>query len=56
MGLKIRDTIHRIKNRPYDPNNGVCGRYRFPWGEHPERGVYKTTDGGETWEKVLFCK
>ena len=25
-----------------------------PWGEHPERGVYKTTDGGKTWNKILY--
>ena len=25
-----------------------------PWGEHPERGVFKTTDGGKTWIKSLF--
>ena len=30
------------------------GAIGSPWGEHPERGVFKTTDGGETWTKILF--
>ena len=25
-----------------------------PWGIHPERGVFKTTDGGKTWKKILY--
>ena len=25
-----------------------------PWGEHKERGVYKTINGGETWTKILY--
>ncbi len=30
------------------------GAIGSPWGEHPERGVFKTTDGGKTWKKILF--
>ena len=25
-----------------------------PWGPHPERGVFKTIDGGTNWERILF--
>ncbi len=54
MGLKKTRHIHRIKIDPMDPNTVYVGAIGSPWGEHPERGVYKTTNGGETWEKILF--
>ncbi|MEL6535644.1 MAG: hypothetical protein AAFQ98_09550 [Bacteroidota bacterium] len=54
MGLEETRHIHRIVIDPTDPNTVYVGAIGSPWGEHPERGVYKTTDGGETWEKVLF--
>ena len=54
MGLEKTRHIHRIKIDPMDPNTVYVGAIGSPWGEHPERGVFKTTDGGETWEKVLF--
>ena len=54
MGLEKTRHIHRIKIDPMDPNTVYVGAIGSPWGEHPERGVFKTTDGGETWDKVLF--
>ncbi|SFR75784.1 VPS10 domain-containing protein [Maribacter stanieri] len=54
MGLEKTRHIHRIKIDPMNPNIVYVGAIGSPWGEHPERGVFKTTDGGETWEKVLF--
>ena len=54
MGLEKTRHIHRIKIDPMDPNTVYVGAIGSPWGEHAERGVYKTTDGGITWEKVLF--
>ncbi len=54
MGLEKTRHIHRIKIHPTDPNTVYVGAIGSPWGEHPERGVFKTTDGGETWEKILF--
>ncbi|WP_324026542.1 hypothetical protein QSV08_03255 [Maribacter sp. BPC-D8] len=54
MGLEKTRHIHRIKIDPMNPNTVYVGAIGSPWGEHPERGVFKTTDGGETWEKVLF--
>lgn len=54
MGLEKTRHIHRIKIDPTDPNTVYVGAIGSPWGEHSERGVYKTTDGGETWNKILF--
>lgn len=54
MGLEKTRHIHRIKIDPTDPNTIYVGAIGSPWGEHEERGVYKTTNGGETWEKILF--
>lgn len=54
MGLEKTRHIHRIIIDPKSPNTVYVGAIGSPWGEHPERGVYKTTDGGETWSRVLF--
>ena len=55
MGLEETRHIHRIIIDPTDPNTIYVGAIGSPWGEHPQRGVFKTTDGGETWEKILFA-
>jgi photosystem II stability/assembly factor-like uncharacterized protein len=54
MGLEKTKNIHRIIIDPRDENVIYVGAHGNPWGEHPERGVYKTTDGGKTWDKILF--
>ena len=53
MGLENTRHIHRIVIDPTDPNTVYVGAIGSPWGEHPERGVYRTKDGGKTWEHVL---
>ena len=53
MGLEETRHIHRIIVHPDDPNTVYVGAIGSPWGEHPQRGVYKTTDGGKTWNKIL---
>ncbi|MEM7486734.1 MAG: hypothetical protein AAF348_16115, partial [Bacteroidota bacterium] len=54
MGLEKTRHIHRVIIDPTDPDVVYVGAIGSPWGEHPERGVYKTSDGGETWNKILF--
>ncbi len=55
MGLAATRHIHRIIIDPTNPNTVYAGAIGSPWGEHPERGLYKTTDGGKTWSKILFA-
>ena len=54
MGLENTRHIHRILIDPSDSNTVYVGAIGSPWGTHPERGVFKTTDGGKSWRKVLF--
>ncbi len=54
MGLEKTRHIHRIIIHPDNPDVVYVGAIGSPWGEHPERGVFKTTDGGKTWSKILF--
>lgn len=55
MGLERTRHIHRIIVDPSNPDVVYVGAIGSPWGEHPERGVFKTTDGGKTWNKILFA-
>ncbi|MCU0338451.1 MAG: hypothetical protein MUE30_01090 [Spirosomaceae bacterium] len=54
MGLEKTKGIHRICIDPLNPNVLYAGVIGNPFADHPERGVFKTTDGGQTWEKVLY--
>jgi photosystem II stability/assembly factor-like uncharacterized protein len=54
IGLEKTRHIHRIIIDPKNPNTVYIGAIGSPWGEHPERGVYKTDDGGLTFKQVLF--
>ncbi|WP_073177067.1 VPS10 domain-containing protein [Flagellimonas flava] len=54
MGLEKTRHIHRIVVHPTNPDIVYVGAIGSPWGIHAERGVYKTVDGGKSWEKILF--
>ena len=55
IGLGDSYHISRIRIHPKNPGHGVCRCYGQPVSRHEERGVYRSKDGGETWEKVLFA-
>ena len=54
MGLENTRHIHKIIIDPLNPDVVYVGAIGSPWGIHPERGLFKTTDGGKTWKKILF--
>ena len=54
MGLKEGRHIIRIVIHPRDPNIVWLAVMGHLFGPNNERGVYKTTDGGKTWKRVLF--
>jgi len=54
LGLEKTEKISRIHLDPHDPHVAYVAAMGTTWGENPERGVFKTTDGGRTWQKVLY--
>ena len=54
VGLDKTERIHRIVLHPRDPNIAWVAAMGQAWGQNPERGIFKTTDGGRTWSKVLY--
>jgi photosystem II stability/assembly factor-like uncharacterized protein len=54
LGLEKTDKIHRIVLHPTDPNVAYVAALGTTWGENPERGVFKTVDGGKNWKRILF--
>jgi photosystem II stability/assembly factor-like uncharacterized protein len=54
MGLEKTRNIHRILIDPNQPDVVYAGAIGNPYAEHPERGVFKTINGGVTWEKILY--
>jgi hypothetical protein len=54
QGLENTRHIHRIIVHPGNPSVVYAGAIGSPWGPHPERGVYKTSDGGRSWKQVLY--
>ena len=55
MGLESTKTIHRIIIDPKDGNTVYAGAMGDPFTPNEHRGLYKTTDGGKTWDKILYA-
>src|SRR5215831_7385276 len=53
MGLAATYHIGRIVIHPRNPDVVYVAALGHLWGPNPERGVYKTSDGGKTWQQVL---
>ena len=54
MGLADSRAIGRIVIHPTGPDTVYVAALGHLWGANNERGVYKTTDGGKTWTRILF--
>lgn len=54
MGLTDTNTIPRIIVHPKNENIVYVAASGHEWTDNAERGLYKTTDGGETWDKVFY--
>ena len=53
-GLTETQAIARIRIHPTNPDLIFVAALGHPFGPNPERGVFRSTDGGKTWEKVLY--
>ena len=54
LGLEETERIKRIAVHPEDPDVAYVCALGHAWGPNEERGVFRTADGGETWQKVLY--
>ena len=54
VGLADTRQIARIRIHPQDPDVVYVAAQGHVWGPNPERGIYRSKDGGRTWSKVLF--
>jgi photosystem II stability/assembly factor-like uncharacterized protein len=54
MGLEKTERISAVEVNPKDSKTVYVGAMGALWGDSEDRGVYKTTDGGATWTKVLY--
>src|SRR5207249_11570185 len=54
VGLAETQQISRVRVHPTNPDVVWVGAQGHAFGPNAERGVYKTTDGGATWRKLLF--
>lgn len=53
-GLKNSQTVARLRIHPTDPSIIYAVVLGHAFGSNEERGVFKSTDGGKTWRKVLY--
>jgi photosystem II stability/assembly factor-like uncharacterized protein len=53
-GLENTYTIPRIVIHPKNPDVVFVAASGHEWTDNPDRGIFKTTDGGKTWKKVLY--
>ncbi|SVB68515.1 uncharacterized protein METZ01_LOCUS221369, partial [marine metagenome] len=54
MGLDRTRAISRIRVHPKNPDLVYVAAQGAPYGANEERGVYRSSDGGESWELILY--
>lgn len=55
LGLKETQAVSRIRIHPTNPDIVYVAALGHPYGDNEERGVFRSKDGGNTWEKVLYA-
>jgi photosystem II stability/assembly factor-like uncharacterized protein len=54
LGLEETRSIGKVRIDPTDPDRVYVAALGDPFGANPERGVFRSKDGGKTWDKVLY--
>jgi photosystem II stability/assembly factor-like uncharacterized protein len=54
LGLRDGQQIPALAVDPHDPNRLFAAVLGHPYGPNEERGIFRSTDGGQTWKKVLY--
>lgn len=54
MGLDATYQISRIAIDPHSPGTVIVAVMGNPWADSPDRGIYRTVDGGKTWQRSLY--
>src|ERR1700757_2715478 len=54
VGLRDSRAIGKVIINPTNPDIVFVAALGHPYGPNAERGIFRTTDGGKTWEKVLY--
>ena len=54
MACAIRRAIGKVIVDPNNPDIAFVAALGHPYGPNSERGIFRTTDGGKTWDKVLY--
>jgi photosystem II stability/assembly factor-like uncharacterized protein len=54
LGLRNGQQIPALAVDPHDPNRVFAAVLGHPYGSNPDRGIFRSLDGGATWEKVLY--
>lgn len=54
VGLRDTQTIARLRVHPSDASTVLVAAMGHNWGPNEQRGIFRTTDGGQSWQKVLY--
>ena len=54
LGLEKTERIHRVVLHPTNPDVAWVAALGSAWADSPDRGIYKTEDGGKSWTRVLY--
>ena len=54
IGLKETRHIAKVRVHPQNPDLVYVAAFGHAWGPNPERGLYRSHDGGKTWEQILY--